>query len=79
MVLSLSLPRTQGPFLMAALRTGFQLIMTANLPQGRSTRKHRSRLKAKLVERQEWLFHAWHIFDGGERKRREVILEVFDK
>lgn len=62
---------------MAALRTGFQLIMSANLPQGRrSTRNHMFRLKAKMVER---LFHAWHILDGGERKRREVILEVFDK
>lgn len=61
---------------MAALRTGFQLIMSANLPQGRSGRKYRFRLKAEPVQR---LFHARHIFDGADRKRREVILEVFDK
>ncbi len=78
MVLSQSLPRTQGPFLMATLRTGFELITSANL-QGRRSRKHRFRLKAPLVERHKRLFHARHIFDGGERKRREVILKVFDK
>lgn len=32
MVLSLSLSRTQECFLMVALRTGFLLIITANLP-----------------------------------------------
>lgn len=68
MLLSQSLPRTQGPFLMAALRTGFQLIMSANLPQGRrSTRKHMFGLKAKMVER---LSHAWRILDGGRKKEK---------
>lgn len=71
-----------GLFLMAALRTGFQLIISANLPQGQRTRKHRSRLKAELVERHGRLFlmhGTFSFFDGGERKRREFILEVFDK
>lgn len=54
--------------------------MGVNLPRGRSSRKQRFRLKVRLVERQGSIFfHARHIFDGGERKRRKVILEVFDK
>jgi len=63
---------------MVALRTGFQLIITADLPRGQHTGENRSKLKVKLVERL-FFYHAWHIFDRGERRRREVILEVFDK
>lgn len=74
MVLEQSLPGTQGLFLMAAVSPGFQLIITANLSLGQC---RRFKLKARR------LFHARYIFDGTdrkkERKRGEVILEVFDK
>lgn len=58
MVLSQSPPRTQGLLLMAALRTGFQLIITANLPRGERSRKHRLELKVKPVERLFFSFTA---------------------
>lgn len=45
---------------MAALSTGFQLIITANLSLGQCSR---FKLKARR------LFHARHIFDGRDRKK----------
>lgn len=57
-------PRTPECFLMVEPRTGFHLIITANLPQGQN---NRFKLTA-LVERLS--FNVRHIFDAGEKKRR---------
>lgn len=62
-VSSLGRPRTRECFLMVEQRTGFRLIITANLPQGQN---NRFKLKA-LLERLS--FNARHIFDAGEKKR----------
>lgn len=70
--------RTQGPLLMAASRTGFQLITSANLPRGRRrTRKHTSGLKAKTPD--SGFFMHDTVLTGEEGERRPFFLEVFDK
>lgn len=65
---------------MAALRTGLELITSANLPQGRrSGGKRGFRLKAKQLERRGAFFmHGTFLMEEKERDG-EVILEVFDE